>query len=121
MAIRRSRLDPTPQATAQAVVGDQVVVFAPDGTVVHRFSMLDRADPYRVGYGSFGLFWSAFYTPAGAIDWSHTNAVFPDPSDGGYLVSVRHQDALFKLDANGDVSGSSARPTTGVRRIAHTS
>ncbi|HTL34279.1 MAG TPA: aryl-sulfate sulfotransferase [Kofleriaceae bacterium] len=97
-----SETDPTPQTSPQAVVGDQVVVFAPDGTIVHRFSMLDRADPYRLGYGSFGNFWSPFYAPpAGSIDWSHGNAVFPDPSDGGYLVSLRHQDALFKLDAAG--------------------
>jgi arylsulfate sulfotransferase len=98
-----SETDPTPQSSPQAVVGDQVVVFTPDGNIVHRFPMLDRADPYRIGYGSFGMFWSPFYTPAGAIDWSHGNAAFPDPSDGGYLVSLRHQDALFKLDAAGDL------------------
>jgi len=94
-------LDPTPQSAAQSVVGDVVVQFAVDGTVTRRYSMLDRLDPYRLGYGSFGMFWVAFYGPAATVDWSHGNAVFPDPGDGGYLVSLRHQDALVKLDAAG--------------------
>jgi arylsulfate sulfotransferase len=94
-------LDPTPQTGPQSVVGDVVVQFAPDGTVVRRYSLLDRLDPYRIGYGSFGSFWVGFYGPAATVDWSHGNAVFPDPHDGGFLVSLRHQDALVKLDAFG--------------------
>jgi hypothetical protein len=94
-------LDPTPQTGPQSVVGDVVVQFAPDGTVVRRYSLLDRLDPYRLGYNSFGLFWVGFYGPAATVDWSHGNAVTPDPHDGGFLVSLRHQDALVKLDAGG--------------------
>jgi arylsulfate sulfotransferase len=76
-------------------------VFAPDGTIRKRLSLLDALDPYRVGYNSFGSFWATYYTPVGAIDWSHGNAVIQDPSDGGFVVSLRHQDALVKLDASG--------------------
>lgn len=94
-------LDPTPQTATQTVVGDVVVQFAADGTVIRRHAMLDRLDPYRIGYGSFGLFWASFYGPAATVDWAHSNAVFPDPSDGGFLVSLRHQDAVAKLDADG--------------------
>lgn len=95
-----SELDPTPQSAPQKVVGDAVVQFAPDGTVVHRYSLLDRLDPYRLGYNSFGNFWTALYGLDANVDWSHGNAAFPDPA-GGFLVSLRHQDAVVKLDAAG--------------------
>jgi arylsulfate sulfotransferase len=95
-----SEIDPTPQSAPHDVVGDVVVQFARDGTVIRRYSMLDRLDPYRLGYGSFGTFWAPLYGLS-ATDWSHGNAVFPDPGDGGFLVSLRHQDALAKLDAGG--------------------
>jgi arylsulfate sulfotransferase len=96
-----SEIDPTPQTGSQSVVGDVVVEFAPDGAVVRRHAMLDLLDPYRLGYGSFGMFWVPFYGPAATVDWSHGNAVVPDPADGGFLVSLRHQDALVKLGADG--------------------
>jgi hypothetical protein len=98
-----SETDPTPLTTPHDAVGDVVLVFHPDGTVVHSWPLFDRLDPYRLGYGSYGSFWSTFYTPIGATDWSHSNAIVPDPSDGGFLVSVRHQDAIVKLNANGDL------------------
>lgn len=98
-----SETDPTPRTTPAGVIGDVVTVFKPDGTVRATHSMLDALDPRRVGYGSFGLFWSVFYEPpSGSLDWSHGNAVVPT-SDNGFLVSLRHQDALVKLDASGDV------------------
>lgn len=96
-----SETDPTPQTSPQAVVGDVVHVFEPDGTPVHSWSLFDIVDPYRLGYDSFGNYWSSFYAPSSVLDWSHANAIVPDPSDGGYLVSLRHQDAVIKLDASG--------------------
>jgi arylsulfate sulfotransferase len=95
-----SELDPTPRSAPQQVVGDAVVQFHPDGTVVHRYALLDRLDPYRIAYGAFGVFWIALYGLGANVDWSHGNAAFPDPA-GGFLVSLRHQDAVVKLDAAG--------------------
>lgn len=98
-----SEIDPTPQTEPQDVIGDVALVFAPDGTILHEWSLFDILDPHRLAYNSFGTFWSSFYAPSGAIDWSHGNALIPDPSDGGYLISLRHQDAVIKLDAGGDL------------------
>lgn len=95
-----SETDPTPRSTPTDIVGDVVSVFGTDGTVRARHSLLDALDPFRVGYNSFGNFWSTFYQPAGALDWSHGNGVVLD-SDGGFVVSLRHQDALVKFDAGG--------------------
>jgi hypothetical protein len=95
-----SEIDPTPQSGPVGVGGDVVVEVAPDGTVVRRISLFDVLDPYRIGYGSFGTGnWSPLYQVQ-TLDWSHGNAVTPDPA-GGYLVSLRHQDAVVKLDAGG--------------------
>ncbi|MGE3455505.1 MAG: aryl-sulfate sulfotransferase [Kofleriaceae bacterium] len=97
---RTSEVDPTP-GSAQDLIGDVVVVFQPDGTIVTEWSLLDRLDPQRVGYGSFSSFWSEHYPPPNVLDWSHGNAVVIDPSDGGAIISLRHQDAIVKLDASG--------------------
>jgi hypothetical protein len=84
------------------VVGDIVLVFEPDGTIVSEHAMLDILDPYRVQYDSFNSYWDEFYGLTGAADWSHGNAVVPDP-DGGVVVSLRNQDAVLKLDDAGEL------------------
>ncbi len=43
-------------------------------------------DPRRIGYNAVGG------------DWSHSNGVIYDERDDSYIVSVRHQDCLVKLD-----------------------
>lgn len=70
-----------------------VVAVTEAGRVVSDWSMVARLDPTRIGYDALA--------PSGrAYDWGHANAVVPLP-DGGVLVSLRHQDALAALDANG--------------------
>ena len=90
-----------PRATA-SVVGDVIVEFARDGTVVREWSLLDRLDPYRIGYGSLeDGYWTTRYESsedAPIRDWSHSNALIFDPSDESYIVSVRHQDTVIKVD-----------------------
>lgn len=76
------------------VVSDVVVEFKRDGTVVNEWSLFDLIDPYRLCYGSLGGFWGTFYGGVTA-DWSHANAVIYDPTRDGYIVSMRHQDALI--------------------------
>jgi hypothetical protein len=97
-----SETDPrVPNAPAQ-LVGDVVVEFSGDGTVVRTWKLLDLLDPYRIGYGSLGTgFWKDTY--AGLVegsvqDWAHANALAYDARDNAALVSLRHQDAIVKLD-----------------------
>lgn len=79
------------------VVGDVIVEFKRDGTVVNSLSVFDVVDPYRIGYLSLGGYWAAKGYPA-SKDWSHANAMDYDASDDTFVVSLRHQDAVIKID-----------------------
>jgi len=78
------------------VVGDVIVEFKRDGTVVNRWSLFDILDPYRIGYGSLGGYWAKKGVP-NSKDWSHTNGVVYNKSDDSLILSVRHQDAVIKI------------------------
>jgi hypothetical protein len=93
-----STTDPDAPTATSSVVGDVVVEFAPDGTVIETWSLLDLLDPIRVGHGSLQRMWNRFYPEAAPTnDWSHGNAVVYDPLDDSILVSLRHQDAIIKF------------------------
>ena len=98
-----SETNPAAPLTTGEVVGDVVIEFNRQGQVLQQFSLLDVLDPYRFAYD--GLATNATTAPFGpnATDWSHANAAFRS-ADGGTLVSLRHQDAVVKLDSNGDLS-----------------
>jgi arylsulfate sulfotransferase len=84
--------------TAPAILDDhEILKIAPDGTVLSAWSMAERLDTMRVSLESL--------QPAqlGRKDWVHVNAVVPDSRDGGTLVSLRHQDAVIKLDSQGEL------------------
>ena len=68
-----------------------VIEVARDGTVRQRWSIADAIDPSRIG-------WQSLQDDALGKDWAHANSVVVDPSDGGLVVSLRHQDAVIKLD-----------------------
>ena len=101
--------DPDAPSETRDVVGDVIVEFAPDGTVVQEWPLLDLLDPYRIGYDSLGTgFWGDTYRALGhpegeAADWAHANALAYDAADDAFVVSVRHQDALVKVDRSGTV------------------
>ncbi|MEC7583864.1 MAG: aryl-sulfate sulfotransferase [Planctomycetota bacterium] len=80
------------------VIGDLLVEFNRDGTIVREISLFDLLDPYRVTYDSLLGFWNPTYQASATADWSHGNAVYYDDRDDSYLVSLRHQDALIKID-----------------------
>jgi len=82
------------------VVGDVVVEFRRDGTVVRRFPLMDLIDPYRVSYDSLGNFWDSHYGMT-TRDWSHANALVYDAPHDSWLVSLRHQDAVLKIARSG--------------------
>lgn len=79
------------------VVGDLAVEFERSGTVVRRYGLLDRLDPLRTRPGFDAPFWDAHYGKP-TKDWTHANAIIHDPSDDSFIVSLRHQDYLVKLD-----------------------
>jgi hypothetical protein len=96
--------DPSAPSGPSTVVGDVVVEFARDGTLVHQWSLLDILDPRRIGYGSLNA-GNALRENYGDLgeeapprDWTHSNAVSYDPNDDSFIVSVRHQDAVIKID-----------------------
>jgi hypothetical protein len=59
------------------------------GTEIALDTLLDRQ---RIGYNSLDP-----TNPDGPYDWGHANAVWVDPDDGGYVVSLRNQDAIVKV------------------------
>ncbi len=92
-----------PRAPAK-VIGDTIVEFTPDGTVVNEWRLSEMMDTERVCYGSFAPFWvRKGYKDT--YDWSHANGVVYDAADDAILVSVRHQDAVIKFSrATGEVT-----------------
>ena len=89
----------SPQESA-SVIGDVIVEFQPDGTIVNRWSLLDLMDPDRYGYLSAGNFWRTRgygHIEGELKDWGHVNSVFYNPPDDSVIVSVRHQDAVIKF------------------------
>lgn len=81
--------DPVPTAP-RAVADDVIVDFRTDGTVIRETRLSELLSVHRIGYDSLST------TVDGAADWAHANAVLWD--DGAYVVSLRHQDAIVKLD-----------------------
>jgi arylsulfate sulfotransferase len=93
-----SESDPDASLVTANVVDEVVAEFTREGAVVHRWSLLDILDPFRLGYGSLSEGRNSLFPDETVTrDWAHANAVIYDPSDDGYIVSLRHQDALVKI------------------------
>ncbi|MBM64398.1 MAG: hypothetical protein CL484_15735 [Acidobacteria bacterium] len=91
-----------PKATSE-VLGDVLVEFDRRGNVLRETSLLDLIDPYRIGYNSldWGGAWRTLFSEAEVHprrDWAHANAVVMDESERFAIVSLRHQDAVVKID-----------------------
>ncbi len=98
-----STTNPSAPLETANVAGDVIVEFAPDGTVVNEYHLLDIIDPYRLGYSSLIIGWDWFYHDYFGIegptrDWTHANAVIHDTRDDSLIISIRHQDAVIKID-----------------------
>lgn len=97
-----SATDPQGTRGPANVVGDVVTEFSNDGSVIHQWTLLDIVDPYRIGYGSIdSTFWNDTYADvvhSSVKDWAHANAVIYDARDNSFLVSLRHQDAVIKVN-----------------------
>jgi len=84
------------QLQPTTVIDNGVVELDATGEVVRRVPLTDVLQTSRVGFNSLDP------TALGAPDWAHANAVVPD-DDGGWVVSLRHQDALVKIDDQGEL------------------
>jgi hypothetical protein len=98
-----SSTDPDAPRETATVIGDVLVEFAPDGTVVKQWFLHDILDPYRISHSSlFGGYWKAHKyedtLQEPVIDWTHANAMIYDASDHSVIASIRHQDAVIKVD-----------------------
>lgn len=78
------------------VVGDIVVEFKRDGTIVNEWRLLDILDPYRVCYDSLADTWGSTYQTE-TRDWSHGNSIFFDATDDSWIYSARHQESVVKV------------------------
>jgi len=83
------------------VVGDVVVEFTPEGSVVQIWKMLDLLDPQYVPdpVGFDEPFWNLLYagTPGGTKDWSHGNSLQYDAASDTILVSLAKLDYVIRI------------------------
>jgi arylsulfate sulfotransferase len=99
-----SESDPNAPSMPATVASDVVVEFARDGTLLHEWSLLDILDPRRLSHdslnagGNMNQHYGYLSEDVPLRDWSHSNAVSYDPNDDSFIVSVRHQDAVVKID-----------------------
>ena len=91
--------DTAPKAAAN-VIGDVVVEFARDGSIVNEWKLMDLLDLQRLGYESLGAVWDQWAyvdVEGGTKDWAHGNSVSCDADTDSILVSLRHQEAVISL------------------------
>jgi arylsulfate sulfotransferase len=86
--------DRTSYAPAE-ITDHGVATIAADGTLEAVHWLAPVLDTNRIGYDSLNGF-------QGTMDWSHANG-FTETPDGGTIISLRHQDAVVKLDGQGQV------------------
>ncbi|MCY4547124.1 MAG: aryl-sulfate sulfotransferase [Defluviicoccus sp.] len=89
--------EPDGETGTARVVGDVIVEFARDGTVVNEYRLLDLLDARRVCYGSRAAYWVHRGFPD-TCDWSHLNGLAYDADAGCIVASVRHQDCMIGID-----------------------
>jgi hypothetical protein len=102
------RIGPLPTAK---VMGDEIVEFAPDGTVVWRWKTFDHLPTERVAFDMFPQYWIVRGFPD-TWDWVHSNGLFYDARDDSILLSNRLHSSVLKIDrATGDIKWILGDPT----------
>ena len=76
----------TGASTPTTVLGDVVVDLDPNFNPVWVWNEFDHLDVNR--------------QPMGFPDWTHSNAIAYSPDDGNFLISIRHQNWIIKVDYN---------------------
>ena len=97
-----SETDPDAPRETKGVVGDTIIEFSPEGEVIWSWDAFDHLDPHRIGYHVLEPYWDTRGFP-GHADWTHGNGVTEDPRDGAVVMSLKHQDAILKVDRSGDI------------------
>ncbi len=106
-----SETDPDAPRKRKKVMGDEIIEFQRDGTIVWRWNTFDWLDPYRMGYEAMHIYWLLHGFPD-HVDWAHGNGVCLDEADDSLIVSLRHQDALLKIDRQtGEIKWILGEPT----------
>ena len=98
-----SETDPDAPRATQPVVGDNFVEFTSDGEIVWNWNTFDHLDVYRWSYHLLEVYWHNRGFPK-HLDWTHGNGIIYDERDDSVIVSLRHQDAIIKIDkASGEI------------------
>jgi hypothetical protein len=92
--------DPDAPRETALVMGSAIVEFSPQGEIIKRISLLDLLDPTRIGRDTLDTSWPSQHVAAGQqpLDWDHANAVIYDAASDSYYASLRHQDAVVKVN-----------------------
>ncbi len=90
-------VDPSMTEPLAETVGDVILEMRRNGTIVNRIRLTDILDPYRMTYDSLNGFWNPPYNSTRTRDWAHGNSLEYDHRDDAYIVSLRHQDAIVKI------------------------
>jgi hypothetical protein len=99
-----SYADPTLLGEETLIDDSLILHVQADGSLSQAWAMAERLDTTRIGYDSLDKISNQRW------DWGHANALTLDPTDGGVLVSMRHQDAIAKLSAQGELLWILASP-----------
>ncbi len=106
-----SEKDPNAPRKRKKIMGDEIIEFERDGTIVWRWKAFDWLDPYRLGYEALYIYW-LMHGFEDFVDWTHGNGLWLDESDDSLIISLRHQDALFKIDRKtGEIKWILGEPT----------
>lgn len=93
-----SETDPDAPRKTQDVIGDVLIEFQPDGTLVNEWKFFDLLDPYRIGYGSLSTdFYTGVYDEP-KPDWTHMNGIDYDAATNTALISTNHLSTVMDLD-----------------------
>ena len=92
-----SETDPNAPRATQQVMGDLIIEFEKDGTVVWDWNSFDFLDPFRIGYETFKGYWNRRGFP-NTVDWTHANNLVYDDKDNSLLLSSRYLSAIMKID-----------------------
>ncbi|MDM8564445.1 aryl-sulfate sulfotransferase [Candidatus Halobeggiatoa sp. HSG11] len=93
-----SETDPNAPRKTQKVMGDKIIEFQRDGKIVWQWNIFDHLDVFRIGYRMLtSKYWMMRGFPD-TLDWSHANGLSYNEQDDSLLLSMRQQDAIFKID-----------------------
>jgi arylsulfate sulfotransferase len=92
-----SETDPEAPRRKAKVMGDDIVEFSRDGSIVWHWNSFDHLDPHRIGYMALNPYWKVRGFP-GHEGWTHGNGLCYDEQDDAVLMSLRKQCAFVKVD-----------------------